>query len=234
LIKEPMTDHRIDLPKNFRDLPLNNDILDLLLHRESHRVFSDGPMSLLTLAFLLWATQGIKSIRGKKYATLRTVPSAGARHPFETYLVVRNVEGLNPGAYHYLPMTNQMEFLGNIPEVEAQVGEALMDQRWALLANAVLFWSVIPYRTEWRYSSHAHRVIPVDAGHVCQNLYIACEAMGLGTCAIGAFDRKRCDALFHLDGEEEFILLASPVGTVSPEDRSKELDFYAFLKDQES
>ena len=49
-------------------------------------------MSLLQLSFLLWATQGVKSIRGKSYATIRTAPCGGARHPFQTYLLVRQVE----------------------------------------------------------------------------------------------------------------------------------------------
>jgi len=230
LVKAKMTDRQIDLPHEFAGLPTNNDILDIINRRESHRVYTDGPMSLRQLAFLLWSTQGVKSLRGKNYATLRTVPCGGARHEFETYLTVRKVEGLTPGAYHYLPMTHQLEFLGEIDGAEEKIGAALAGQNWAASANVVFFWSVVPYRSEWRYSSFAHRIILVDVGHVCQNLYIACEALGLGTCAIGAFDRTLCDALFGLDGKEEFTLLAGPVGTVSPADREKEQAFYAFLK----
>ena len=65
-------------------------------------------MDLLTLSFLLWAQQGIRGIRGNNYATLRTVPSAGSRHPFECYPLILHVEGLEPGLYHYLPMEHRL------------------------------------------------------------------------------------------------------------------------------
>ena len=42
---------------------------------------------------------------------------------------------------------------------------------------------------EWRYSLAAHKVIAIDVGHVCQNLYLACEAIGAGTCAVAAYDQ---------------------------------------------
>jgi len=44
---------------------------------------------------------------------------------------------------------------------------------------------------EWRYGLSAHRVILIDAGHLCQNLYLLCEAVDAGTCAIGAYDQEQ-------------------------------------------
>ncbi len=230
LVKAPRSDQTIELRRDFRPSIRETDILSIFQLRESHRVYTEEKMTLTDLSFLLWSTQGVKRIRGERYATLRTVPSGGARHPFETYLAVRKVEGLAPGLYHYLPLDHRLEPLGAVMNLEGRLTEALDGQRWASAANVVFFWSVIPYRSEWRYSRFAHRIILVDIGHVCQNLYIACEAARLGTCAIGALDPSLCDALFGLDGEEEFTLLAAPVGTVSPADGEKEAEFYAFLK----
>ena len=107
LVKEKMTDQQIDLPIDFENLDINSDMLQVFNQRESHRVYTQKDMSLLQLSYLLWTTQGVKSIRGNNYATLRTVPSGGARHEFETYLIVKNVSGLKQGSYHYLPMTKQ-------------------------------------------------------------------------------------------------------------------------------
>ena len=76
LVKAPMTESRIDLPRNFESLKLEDSLLSLLLKRKSSRVYTQEDMSLLQLSFLLWATQGVKGIRGKSYATLRTVPCA--------------------------------------------------------------------------------------------------------------------------------------------------------------
>ena len=233
LVKDPMGGERTSLPRDFSALPRENDILLLINRRQSRRVYSDETMDLLSLPYLLWTTQGIKSIRGNNYATLRTVPSGGARHEFETYLLVRKVEGLRQGIYHYLPMTHQLECVGEAGQWTETVASTLEGQKWAAEANVVFFWTCVPYRSEWRYSYMAHRIILVDAGYVSQNLYLACESLGLGTCAIGAFDPKACNRMLGIDGTEEFTILCSPVGTVSEKDKEKELDFYAFLKQSE-
>jgi len=232
LVKGKMTELQIDLPIDFENLNLTKNILQIFNQRESHRVYTQQDMSLLQLSYLLWTTQGIKSIRGNNYATLRTVPSGGARHEFETYLIIKHITGLKQGSYHYLPMTHQIEYLSDIENIDQNISDSLSGQSWANKANVIFYWSVIPYRSEWRYSCFSHRIILVDIGHVAQNLYLASESIGLGTCAIGAFEKGMCDRFFNLDGEEEFIILASPVGTVSVLDKNKEQDFYKFLKEE--
>ncbi len=184
------------------------------------------------LSFLLWATQGVKKIRGRAYATIRTVPCGGARHEFETYLIVRSVEGLRPGAYHYLPMLHALEFLHPIGDIPETINQTLCGQKWAAKANVVFYWSVVPYRAEWRYGIYAHRIALIDAGHVGQALYTACTALGLGTCGIGAFQHEKCCDLFGLDGEEEYIIYTAPVGTVRDEDLAEENAFYQFVEDE--
>jgi SagB-type dehydrogenase family enzyme len=81
-------------------------------------------------------------------------------------------------------------------------------------AAATFIWTAVPYRMEWRYVLAAHKVIAIDAGHVCQNLYLACEAIGAGTCAIAAYDQEGLDRLLRIDGEEEFAIYLAPVGKV--------------------
>ena len=232
LVKAPMSDKALPLPRNFEDLDLKQDFISLLTERKSSRVYTRQPISLLQLSFMLWATQGIKDIRGKVYATLRTVPSGGARHGFETYLLVQNVEGLQQGAYHYLPLGHQLEFLHPVDNLPAAISDSLEGQSWAAKAGVIFYWSFLPYRCEWRYGIWAHRVALIDAGHVGQNLYLACAALGLGTYAIAAFDMAVCDSLFGLDSEEEFTVYASPVGTVSPADQKSEKAFYQFVEDE--
>lgn len=235
LVKAPMTDNRVDLPRNFETLGLQDNLLELLKKRKSSRVYTQENMSLLQLSFLLWAAQGIKSIRGRSYATIRTAPCGGARHPFETYLLVRQVEGLLPGVYHYLPMTHQLELLEELENREAMtqlVDLSLCGQAWAAKANVVFYWSFVPYRSEWRYGIYAHRMVLADLGHVGENLYLACTALGLGTCGIGAYDQALCDKTFRLDGEEEFVVYAETVGTVKPQDEQAEQAFYSFVEEQ--
>lgn len=121
-----MKENTMELPKNFGDLPMDKSFLRILHDRRSNRVFTGGSMDLLTLSFLLWAQQGIRGIRGNNYATLRTVPSAGSRHPFECYPLILNVEGLEPGLYHYLPMEHRLEFLK-----AADIKDEAFADRWS-------------------------------------------------------------------------------------------------------
>ncbi len=67
---------------------------------------------------------------------------------------------------------------------------------------------------EWRYDITAHKVILLDAGHFCQNLYLGCKAIGAGTCAIAAYDQEKMDQLLKVDGEEEFAIYLAPVGKI--------------------
>lgn len=225
---------KIILPQDFADLDLKCDFAKLLYDRRSSRVYTGEEMSLVQLSFLLWATQGVKGIRGKGYATLRTVPCGGARHEYETYLIVSKVEGLEPGIYHYLPMEHAIEYLGEVDDIPGTVSAMLCDQKWSGKANVVFFWAMIAYRAEWRYGIFAHRTALIDAGHIGQNLYLACTALNLGTCGVAAFSHDLCNRILGLDGEDEYVVYASPVGTVNhANDAAEERSTYSFVYDKD-
>jgi SagB-type dehydrogenase family enzyme len=197
-------------PERFAELHVPS-LLSVLESRRSIRRFSRQPLSLLELSFLLWATQGVTAHLGPA-VTLRTVPSAGARHAFETYLYCGSVEGIEEGIWRYLPLEHRLLFEFAAGGLGDAVAKACLGQRFVAQGAATFFWSVLPARMEWRYGPAAHRVLPLDAGHVCQNLYLAAEAIGAGACAVGAYDQQALDALLRLDGEEEFVLYLAPVG----------------------
>ena len=94
------------------------------------------------------------------------------------------------------------------------IKQACQGQAFCAKSAVVFVWATIPYRTEWRYSIMSHKDIAIEAGHVCQNLYLACEAIGSGTCGIAAYDQKLIDALIGVDGKDEFVVYLSPVGKV--------------------
>ena len=165
------------------------------------------------LATLLWATQGISEILAPGCA-LRTVPSAGCRHAFETYLLASDIETLDPGVYRYLPVAHALVFEHAADNLPAALARATLGQAFIAAAPVTLAWTVLPYRMEWRYDIAAHRVIAMDVGHLCQNLYLACAAVGAGTCAVAAYDQKQMDALLKVDGEDEFTIYLAPVGKI--------------------
>jgi SagB-type dehydrogenase family enzyme len=202
----------LDLPKVDEAIFAKTDIYACLKGRRSRRKYTDETISLKELSFLLWATQGVDRKMDNNYATFRPVASAGARHPFETYLWVFKVEGLKKGVYRYLALSHQLMLVKEEPELEQKANDASLGQKFVGNSAVTFVWSCIPYRGEWRYNITAHKAMLLDAGHICQNLYIACEATGNGTCAIAAYDQKLCDELNGADGVDEFTIYLAPVG----------------------
>lgn len=215
LQKPPHSDQDVmTLPgEESRQAFAGTDLLTAIGRRHSHRHFLAEPLSLAELALLLWATQGIREMIAPGTA-LRNVPSAGCRHAFETYLAVLRVSGLETGIYRYLPLDHALVLESSVPDLPDQLTAATLGQAFVGDAATVFLWTVLPYRMEWRYLEAAHRVIAMDVGHLCQNLYLACEAIGAGTCAIAAFHQERIDRLLDLDGEDEFGIYLAPVGKV--------------------
>ncbi len=195
--------------KNIPDIRLS----DAIKNRKSRRAFLNKPITLDELSFLLWATQGIRKIIDHGHA-YRTVPSAGCRHALETYLCVLNIESLEEGIYRYLPLEHRLLFEFTEDRLKEKIVEAAYRQPYPGKAAVTFLWTAIPYRMEWRYDLAAHKVIAIDAGHACQNLYLACEAISAGTCAIGAYDQEAIDRLLRIDGIDEFTIYLSPVGKV--------------------
>ena len=193
------------------------DLESAIGNRKSRRSYSPEPLTLAELSFLLWATQGVRGQR-QGGLTLRTVPSAGARHALETYLYAFCVDGLEPGLYRYLPLEHQLLFEFHVDGASEKFAQATLGQKFTGQGAVTFIWTTIPYRMEWRYDLAAHKVIAMDAGHVCQNLYLACEAIGAGTCAIAAYDQQLMDQLLKIDGEDEFTIYLAPVGKVTDAD----------------
>jgi SagB-type dehydrogenase family enzyme len=144
------------------------------------------------------------------------VPSGGARHPFETYLFINRVLSLDAGLYRYLPLEHKLCLLRSDVNMATQVARAC-DHDFAKESAVTFLWTAIPYRTEWRYSFMSPKLIALDAGHVCQNLYLACEAIGAGTCAIDSYNQCKLDTFLDVDGDEEFAIYAAPVGKLHSE-----------------
>ena len=179
--------------------------------RRSIRSYAHEPLSLATLAFLLWCTQGVQRVAGT-YATFRTVPSAGARHAFETCLLVNDVEGLEPGLYRYLALSHSLQQLDTDPTLPARITDACLNQTFISRCGVVFLWVTVPYRMTWRYSERGYRELHKDAGHVCQNLYLAAEAVGCGVCAVAAYDDDKMNSILGIDGIDQSLIYLATVG----------------------
>ncbi|KPL82440.1 nitroreductase [Thermanaerothrix daxensis] len=191
------------------------DLWQIMAQRRTLRHYADQPLTLEELALLLWATQGVRQVT-KRPATLRTVPSAGARHAFETLLLVNRVSGLGKGVYRYLALRHALLPYETEANIAPRLYAACYEQEHILHSAVTFFWVAVTERMTWRYGARGLRYLFLDAGHVCQNLYLAAEGLGCGVCAIGAFDDTALNPALNLDGRTAFVIYGATVGKRAP------------------
>lgn len=183
--------------------------------RRSRRTFRGEPISRDDLARLVWAAQGTTARAGG--TILRTAPSAGALYPVETYLVINRVVGIDPGVYHYSVEKTALELIKEGSFGKA-LSEAALGQGMCARAAAVFCWTAVVDRCKWKYAQRAYRYVYMDSGHICANVYLAAEDLGLGFCAMGAFYDDMINELLGVDGVSETAVY---LGAAGPVDREK-------------
>ena len=208
----PEAAERIPLPEPKLPEDPQYDLCSVLGRRRSVREYSKQPISLLELSYLLWATQGVREVTNRP-STLRLVPSAGARHAFETYLLINRVESLKPGLYRYVALEHALFDVDKTAETAKGIGSSCRNSQPLCAASAATFlWVAVTERMTWLYSERGYRFLHLDAGHVCQNLYLAADRIASGACAIGGFNDDEVNQLLGLDGEDLFVIYMATVG----------------------
>jgi SagB-type dehydrogenase family enzyme len=204
------------------------DILTVVGRRRTVRSFGATPLTALELSRLLWASAGVTAsfITPQGQDFYRATPSAGALYPIETYVVVNNVEGLEPGLYHYrvagLDMLERPIVEGShsleqlhVGDMRAEISAAALDQGLCGKAGAVFIWTAVFARSEWKYRERSYRYFYLDAGHIAAQLSLAAVSQELGTCQIAAFYDQELNALLGIDGQTEGSLYLTAVGRPS-------------------
>jgi len=208
-------------PEQFtpRDLAVTKAIAE----RRSQHAYTEEPLTFEELSVLLWHTQGVTGhaidAEGQP-VSLRAAPSGGARYPLETYVFVHRVENLEPGLYRFAPESHQLVEITRDPDMPRALQRACFDAPFTGAAAAVIAFTAVPRRTEWKYGYIAHRMIAYEAGHAAQNVYLSAAAIGAGACAIAAYHQPSLDDLLNVDGEEEFALYLVAVGKVADPTRN--------------
>jgi len=198
-------------------LPVPNIIGEMsveeaLESRRSRRNFNEDPITLEQLSQILWAAYGVTSPRSEPglRGGLRTAPSAGALYPLEIYVVAGNVEGLEPGVYRYIADGHKL-IMTLEGDVRNELREAALGQRMVSEAPISIFYSAVFERTTGRYGERGRKYVYIEVGHSAQNVYLQVNALGLGTCAIGAFADDMVRDILNLPSHEEPLYLM-PIG----------------------
>ncbi len=198
---------RVEL--RIKEIPENRDFFKILSGRRSHRRYHKTPITLDEISLLCFSAQGVTAKAG--FYLLRTAPSAGALYPIETYVAVNYAEDLSPGVYHLEVRSFTLERL-----MEGNFGKILRDlalgQAFFETASCVFIWSALFRRTLSKYGERGLRYVFMDVAHICQNVLLAAEALGLKACPVGAFLDDELNEFLGLDGIEESVLYMATVG----------------------
>lgn len=197
---------RVRLPK----FDLDDCLLKIIAKRRSIRRYKKKPLTMEELSVLLWSTYGCID----QYCRRRAVPSAGATYPMEIFVFVRKdgVEGVEPGIYHYEPLTHSINLV-NKGDYHRELYNACLNQKWVLEAPINIVITAVHDRTTSWYGERGFRYIYMEAGHIGQNIYLVATSLGLGTVAIGAFNDDYIRKIIGLDNNY-IVLYVFPLGRV--------------------
>ncbi len=202
------------LPTTFTD---TSPLLSVMRRRRTQRDVQNENISLTDLAGLLYAGLGIVGFVKTETAVLplKMTPSGGARNPYEAFVWVRAVEGLQSGIYHYSALENSIEKLKDAPNLLPS--DVLKGQDWADNMSAVVFLVAVLGRTSWKYTDdNAYKVVLIEAGHIGQNIMLQCTEAGLTACPTAALDHDVISDILGLESITQFPVYALLVGRPKP------------------
>jgi SagB-type dehydrogenase family enzyme len=188
-------------------------IEEAIHQRRSTRTFSKEQLSLQQLSQLLWAGQGITSANG-----FRTAPSAGAKYPLEFYVISNQIHPLQPGIYHYLPLTHELEKLSaDVPK--DKLYEWSYQQQWVKDAPLLLIIAGNFSKTEAKYHKYAPPYVYMEAGHAAQNIMLQSVSLNLSIVGVGSFSYSKIDQLLGLKHEKSLYILCIGKKVISTQNR---------------
>ena len=222
--------HRLPAPAALKPLPLvdpRRPLYDLLRRRKTARGFdADASLSLEELATVLryvWGCHGIHEVTPELTIVRKTSPSGGSQHPVEVYPLVRAVEGVDPGLYHYAVEAHELELLEALSGVDAAdlVVELTAGQEHFRTAQVLFLLTARFARNFWKYQAHAkaYRVLLFDAAHLSQTLYLVCTDLGLGAFVSAAVNEQDIDRRLGLPAFAEAAILVCGCGRPIRSDR---------------
>jgi SagB-type dehydrogenase family enzyme len=208
LYKKYPESKQVPLPKpDYRGMVLE----DAIKKRRSVREYSSRPLELYQVSQILFAGQGLTgTLHGRP---VRSAPSAGALYPFEVYVIVNNVEGLQKGIYHYSVIHHALELIRS-GDFKSDITSAGLKQEMLGESGVTIVLTAIFDRTRHKYGERGLRYIYMEGGHISQNISLQAVSLGLGSVSVGAFLDKKVNSLIGVDGRKEAAIYLHSVGRI--------------------
>ena len=160
-------------------------LMQALNERKTVRAYKSDELSNQQVSDLLWSANGINRKDGK-----RTAPSAVNRQEIDLYLIT------SKAVFKYDPQANVLE--------KVKDGDF---RKWAGKFKAPVYVALVADLKKAVSADYAK----VDAGYVSQNIYLAAQSLGLGTCAMARI-ADRAALARELELGNNLLLLVHPLG----------------------
>ncbi|MFP5317388.1 MAG: putative peptide maturation dehydrogenase [Acidimicrobiia bacterium] len=218
--------HHVESPLARHELPVvprTGGLFDVLARRKTTRSFAaDVPMTeeqLSVLLYWVWGCHGYKEFHRGIVGLKKTSPSGGGLHPVEAYPIVRNVEGVGPGLYHYNVEHHRLDLIERLEADGARTltEELTTGQSWFAGAHVAVIMGARFARNYWKYRNHAraYSVVTMDAAHLSQTFYLVATELGLGAFVTGAINGGNAEDRLGLDGAREGVLAMCGAGVMA-------------------
>lgn len=185
---------RFSLPRPTRRL--RSSLERALAARQSPLALAGELPSAAQLARVMWLAHGVRRDGGRG-----AVPSAGALQALELYSIVIARDGWLPaGRYHYdraahaLAQIAANAEVASIPSLATITGGALA---WVIVGDRA--------RVAEKYGARADKFLLLEAGHLMQNLCLACADGGLATVPLGGFFERALAHSFELPATDDVL-----------------------------
>jgi SagB-type dehydrogenase family enzyme len=142
----------------------------------------------------------------------RTTPSGGGRHPVEVYAVVRHVDGIAPGLYHYSVRRHGLEQLkaGDFGDTVFHLGHK---QSGLENFSAAFFYTARWDRHVWKYRyARSYRMVMFDIAHLVQTTLVAATALDLRSFLTPALRDTEAAQFLGVDDLEESPIYVTSIG----------------------
>jgi len=209
-----------DLPALALPRALDPVATDTLAALDPARRASAQRLSLERLASLLYFAAGVTKKRtypGGGEVLFRAAASTGALYQTEVYVAAGDVDGLEPGLYHFGPGDFTLRRLRS-GDVRAALAEAAADDSLARRA-AVVVLSAIYWRNTWKYQARGYRHLFWDSGTMLANLLATGDALGATPRLLTGFVDDAVNHLLGLDVAHEAaleVVALGPEGAPAP------------------
>jgi SagB-type dehydrogenase family enzyme len=216
--KNPLWGKQVPLYKEYPDvakiqLPepgiTDASLETVVSQRKSIRSFADKSLTVEQLSRLLVTADGLTHTSGSWQ--MRSAPSGGALYPIDIYVIVSSVESLAKGLYHFQVSDSSLELVrkGDF----AETVHVASNEQTAVGSSPITIIVTARFdRSTAKYSDRGYRYTYMEAGCICQNIYLQATALQLGTVAVGAFNDDSLNGFLDVDGQSEAALLMMPVG----------------------